>query len=171
MTDERWQQTYAIYEAAAALAEPERRKYVQTAAPDAEIADRVLTMLAELESTQSGAFLEPEQSSDPGGAPQSSSIPNGTALGRPWHHLRAHVQDVAAHETPVNHEPRSAPLQSGSIAGVDAVLLAECIEPTREALFAVRCEAGFRDQPLQGCIAHRNSTTMPPCVSPSKRPA
>ena len=42
MTDERWQLAYAIYEGAVPLAEPSRRQYVQAAAPDAEIAGRVL---------------------------------------------------------------------------------------------------------------------------------
>ena len=37
MTDKRWQVAYAIYEAAAPLAELERSQYVRGAAPDAEI--------------------------------------------------------------------------------------------------------------------------------------
>ena len=45
MTDERWQLAYAIYEAAAPLAEAERQQYVHTAAPDAEIAGKVLAIL------------------------------------------------------------------------------------------------------------------------------
>ena len=35
MTEERWQLAYTIYEAAATLAEPERKQYVQASAPDA----------------------------------------------------------------------------------------------------------------------------------------
>jgi eukaryotic-like serine/threonine-protein kinase len=60
VTDERWQVTYAIYEAAASLAEPERQQYVHAAAPDAEIAGKVLAMLDEMEITaESNAFPEP----------------------------------------------------------------------------------------------------------------
>ena len=50
MTDERWQLTYAIYEAAAALAGPERQQYVHAAAPDAEIASKVLALLEEMKT-------------------------------------------------------------------------------------------------------------------------
>ena len=57
MTDERWQLTYAIYEAAAPLAEPERRQYVQAASPDAEIASRVLVMLDETRSVAAWAAV------------------------------------------------------------------------------------------------------------------
>ena len=42
MTDERWQLAYAIYEAAAPLAETERQQYIRANAPDAEIAGKVL---------------------------------------------------------------------------------------------------------------------------------
>ncbi len=60
MTDERWQVTYAIYEAAASLAEPQRQEYVHATAPDAEIAGKVLAMLGEMEVTaESNAFPEP----------------------------------------------------------------------------------------------------------------
>ncbi len=60
MTDERWQVTYAIYQAAASLAEPERQQYVHAAAPDAEIAGKVLAMLGEMETTaESNGFPEP----------------------------------------------------------------------------------------------------------------
>jgi eukaryotic-like serine/threonine-protein kinase len=62
MTDERWQLAYAIYEAAASLAEAERREYVHAAAPDAEIAAKALEMLDEMETTGSGAFDEPAYS-------------------------------------------------------------------------------------------------------------
>jgi len=57
VTDERWQLAYAIYEAAAPLAEPERSRYVHAAAPDAETAGKVLAMLDEMESAaDSGLF-------------------------------------------------------------------------------------------------------------------
>ena len=60
MTDERWQVAYAIYEAAAPLAEPERSRYVHAAAPDAETAGKVLATLDEMEAiADSGAFPEP----------------------------------------------------------------------------------------------------------------
>jgi serine/threonine protein kinase len=55
VTDERWHLTYAIYEAAAALAESERQQYVQAASPDAEIAGRVLAMLKEIRAHASEA--------------------------------------------------------------------------------------------------------------------
>ncbi len=59
MTDERWQLAHAIYEAAAPLAESERKQYVHATAPDAEIAGRVLAMLDEMETTaDSDAFPE-----------------------------------------------------------------------------------------------------------------
>lgn len=60
MTDERWRLTYAIYEAAAPLAERERQQYIDSAAPDAEIAGKVLAMLDEMETAaDSGVFGEP----------------------------------------------------------------------------------------------------------------
>jgi len=69
MTDEHWQLTYAIYEAAASLAEPERSQYVHAAAPDAEIAGKVLAMLEEMEATaDSRAFPEPACSENPAAA-------------------------------------------------------------------------------------------------------
>jgi serine/threonine protein kinase len=69
VTDERWQLTYAIYEAAASLADAERQQYVHTAAPDAEIASKVLAMLDEMEATaNSGVFPEPAYSEDPAAA-------------------------------------------------------------------------------------------------------
>jgi serine/threonine protein kinase len=82
VTDERWQRAYAIYEAAAPLAEPERQQYVHAAAPDPEIAGKVLAMLDEMEGT-AGAddFPEPAYSTDVA-APPCSSLPNGVALGR-----------------------------------------------------------------------------------------
>jgi hypothetical protein len=50
VTDDRWQLAYTIYEAAAALAESERRQYIRAAAPDAEIAEKVFAMTAEMET-------------------------------------------------------------------------------------------------------------------------
>ncbi|HEY6339856.1 MAG TPA: protein kinase [Bryobacteraceae bacterium] len=70
MTDERWQVTYAIYEAAASLAEPERQQYVHAAAPDAEIAGKVLAMLDEMKITdESNAFPEPANTREDALAP------------------------------------------------------------------------------------------------------
>ena len=60
MTDERWQLAYAIYEAAAALPQAERQQYVHATAPDAEIADRVLAMLAEAEAVADAGVLSVE---------------------------------------------------------------------------------------------------------------
>jgi eukaryotic-like serine/threonine-protein kinase len=83
VTDERWQLTYAIYEAAVPLTEPGRQQYVHATAPDAEIARKVLTLLDEME-TASGedAFPEPEHSADASADPPSGNLPNGTALSR-----------------------------------------------------------------------------------------
>ncbi len=70
MTDERWQVAYAIYEAAASLAEPERHQYVHAAAPDAEIAGKVLAMLGEMETTaESNGFPEPANTRETALAP------------------------------------------------------------------------------------------------------
>ena len=70
MTDERWQVTYAIYEAAASLAEPQRQQYVHAASPDAEIAGKVLAMLDEMEITaESNAFPEPANTREAAVAP------------------------------------------------------------------------------------------------------
>jgi serine/threonine protein kinase len=83
VTDERWQLAYAIYEAAAPLREGQREQYVHAAAPDAEIAAKVLAMLQEMEtSDDSNAFGQHEYSTYPVEAPPSSSLPNGAALGR-----------------------------------------------------------------------------------------
>ncbi|HTS65501.1 MAG TPA: protein kinase [Candidatus Acidoferrales bacterium] len=82
MTDERWKLAYAIYDAAASLAEPERQQYVHASAPDAEIAGKVLAMLAESETlTNSDASGKPANSTDPTAAPPFS-LPYGAALGR-----------------------------------------------------------------------------------------
>jgi len=85
VTDDRWQLAYTIYEAAAALAEPERRQYVDAAAPDGEIAEKVLAMLAEMETiTDSVALSKSTYSTgtDPCAGSRSSSLPQGAALGR-----------------------------------------------------------------------------------------
>ena len=83
MTDERWQLAYAIYEAAAALAESERRQHVHAAASDAEIANKVLAMLAETETIAGwDAFPEPANSTNPAAAPAFGSLPHGAVLGR-----------------------------------------------------------------------------------------
>ena len=83
MTDERWQVAYAIYEAAAPLAEPERSQYVHAAAPDAEIAGKVLAMLEEMEATaDSGVFPEPAYSEDPAAASiPSMALSPGATIG------------------------------------------------------------------------------------------
>jgi eukaryotic-like serine/threonine-protein kinase len=77
VTNERWQLAHAIYEAAAPLAEPERSQYVHAAAPDAEIANKVLAMLDEMEATaDSVASRAPAYSEDP----TAASVPS-VALG------------------------------------------------------------------------------------------
>ena len=82
MTDERWKLAYAIYDAAAALAEPERRQYVHATAPDAEIAGKVLAMLAESETlTDPDALPKPANSTNPSAEPPFS-LPYGATLGR-----------------------------------------------------------------------------------------
>jgi len=73
---------HSIYEAAAPLDAAERQKYVQAAAPDAEIAGKVLAMLAEMESTDVlDGFPE---AADPTGPASSSCVglPQGAAFGR-----------------------------------------------------------------------------------------
>ncbi|HTS24333.1 MAG TPA: protein kinase [Bryobacteraceae bacterium] len=83
MTDERWQLAYSIYEAAAPLAEGERRQYVRATAPDAEIAGRVLRMLDEMAtSADLDALPDSAYSTEPAVAPPSGSLPYGAALGR-----------------------------------------------------------------------------------------
>jgi serine/threonine protein kinase/dipeptidyl aminopeptidase/acylaminoacyl peptidase len=83
VTDQRWRLAYAIYEAAAPLAEAERRQYVEAAAPDAEIAEKVLAMLAETDTiADSDSFPESANSRDPAVAPPTSSLSHGAALGR-----------------------------------------------------------------------------------------
>jgi hypothetical protein len=85
VTDERWQLAYAIYEAAAPLAEPERSQYVHGAAPDVEIAGKVLAMLEEMEATaDSGAFREPAYSEDPAAASAPfAALSPGAKIGWP----------------------------------------------------------------------------------------
>jgi Tol biopolymer transport system component len=83
VTDERWQLAFAIYEAAAALAETERQAYIRAAAPDQEIADKVLDMLEEVgEASDKGSFPERAASNYPTPESLVSSIPTGTSLGR-----------------------------------------------------------------------------------------
>ena len=82
MTDERWKLAYAIYQAAASLAELGRQQYVHATAPDAEIAGKVLAMLAETETiADSDAFPKPTNSTNPAAAPPFN-LPYGAALGR-----------------------------------------------------------------------------------------
>ena len=83
MTDERWQLVYAIYEAAAPLAGAERQQYVHTAAPDAEVAGKVLAMLEEMETAaDADTVTEPAYDTSPALTASSRSLPNGTAVGR-----------------------------------------------------------------------------------------
>lgn len=83
MTDERWQSAWAIYEAAASLAASERKQYVEAAAPDAELASRVLEMLEEIETTaDEDADPEAEHSTDGSGAAASGSLPDNATIGR-----------------------------------------------------------------------------------------
>jgi len=82
VTDERWQLAYAIYEAAAPLAEPERSQYVHAAAPDEEIAGKVLAMLEEMEATaDSGAFRQPAYSEDPAASVPPMTLSPGAKIG------------------------------------------------------------------------------------------
>ena len=82
MKDERWRLAYTIYEAAAPLPEPARQAYVRAAAPDAEIATRVLAMLAEAETAADSQDLpEPSYSRGPATAP-FSFLANGSTLRR-----------------------------------------------------------------------------------------
>jgi serine/threonine protein kinase len=50
---------HSIYEAAAALDAAERQKYVQAAAPDSDIANRVMKMLDEIEAADDSSLSEP----------------------------------------------------------------------------------------------------------------
>ena len=84
MTDERWQLAFAIYEAAAPLAGPERQTYIHAAAPDQEMADKVLAMLDEIRDHIRWGWL-----SRTSGIPTTlvpsrprAAFPNGTSLGR-----------------------------------------------------------------------------------------
>jgi serine/threonine protein kinase len=81
VTDKRWQLAHTIYEAAAPLAEAERRHYVHATAPDAEIADKVLAMLDEME-TGGDSVPESVYSTEPAAAPATGSLPYGATLGR-----------------------------------------------------------------------------------------
>ena len=83
MTDERWRLAFAIYESVASLAGPERQAYIHAAAPDQEIADRVLAMLDEIRAASDGdGFPEPASSNYPCPEPPASSLSNGTSVGR-----------------------------------------------------------------------------------------
>ena len=83
MTDERWRLAYTIYEAAAPLAEPKRREYVYAAAPDAEIAGKVLAMLEEMESgSEPEGATERAYTNLPGPSSSSAGLPEGAVLGR-----------------------------------------------------------------------------------------
>jgi hypothetical protein len=82
VTDERWQLAYRIYETAASLAEPTRRQYIDAAAPDAEIAGKVLAMLEEMESTSDSEDSPEGAYSTVQASRFSVALPEGAALGR-----------------------------------------------------------------------------------------
>ncbi len=82
MTDEGWQLAYAIYEAAAPLAEPERQKYVHAATQDTEIAGKVLAMLAEADAPADSDAAHHGTRSEGLPAGSRSVLPNGSAIGR-----------------------------------------------------------------------------------------
>ena len=82
MTEERWQLAFGIYEAAAPLSGAERRAYIRTAAPDLEIAEKVLAMLDEMRAAADGDTIGEAASTYPALSWPASSLPNGTSLGR-----------------------------------------------------------------------------------------
>ncbi len=83
MTEERWQLAFGIYEAAAPLSGAERQAYIRTAAPDLEIAEKVLAMLDEMRAASDGdTFGEAASPTYPALSWPTSSLPNGTSLGR-----------------------------------------------------------------------------------------
>ena len=82
MTNERWQLAYTIYESAAQLAEPEWQQYVRMVAPDVEIAAKVLAMLDDMAIADESDALSEAASDSPRAVRASSSLPNGTELGR-----------------------------------------------------------------------------------------
>jgi eukaryotic-like serine/threonine-protein kinase len=81
VTDERWQLAFAIYETAAPLTAAERQEYIHTAAPDKEVADKVLAMLDEISAASDG-FTEQAYASYPAAEPPSTSLAIGSSLGR-----------------------------------------------------------------------------------------
>jgi eukaryotic-like serine/threonine-protein kinase len=81
VTDERWQLAFAIYETAAPLTAAERQEYIHTAAPDKEVADKVLAMLDEISAASDG-FTEQTYASYPAAEPPSTSLTIGSSLGR-----------------------------------------------------------------------------------------
>jgi Tol biopolymer transport system component len=83
VTDERWQLAFTIYEAAAHLEGPERQAYIHAAAPDQEIADKVLSMVEEMHTATDGdGFPEPASATYSAPEPVASSLPNGALVGR-----------------------------------------------------------------------------------------
>src|SRR4051794_25171921 len=71
-----------MYESAAQLADPEWQQYVRTVAPDMEIAAKVLAMLDEMAIANESDALSEAASDSPRAVRASSSLPNGTELGR-----------------------------------------------------------------------------------------
>src|SRR3954469_605203 len=83
VTDERWQLAYTIYEAAAPLAEPTRREYIDAAAPDAEVAAKVFAMLEDMDfASESEGFPEDERPTGPVASGGAAALPEAAALGR-----------------------------------------------------------------------------------------
>ena len=80
MTEERWQLAYTIYEAAAPLAEPRRREYVHAAAPDPEIAAKVLALLEQIETASDWDDVPGADAVAPSTS-LSVSLPEGASLG------------------------------------------------------------------------------------------
>src|SRR5262249_2153886 len=80
--DDRRQVAYAIYEAAASLAEPQRQQYVDAAAPDAEIAAKVMAMLAERQTAgDSNAFRGAAATTVPAAHAVPTILPGGAVVG------------------------------------------------------------------------------------------
>ena len=87
MTDERWRLAFAIYETAAPLTGTERQEYIHTAAPDKEVADKVLAMLDEISAASDGEAL-PNKRIPTTLLPSRPRQPSESALARPVCHHR-----------------------------------------------------------------------------------
>src|SRR5205085_341215 len=80
VTDERWQLAYRVYEAAACMMGAEREQYVRVAAPDDEIAAKVLAMLAETEAIVDADTVA--NASNPAADWPSNNLESGASVGR-----------------------------------------------------------------------------------------